>query len=270
MNRRLVKIVGIVTAVLMLAGCASANVGGGTGSQPGDSSSQSSGRLSGQLTVYAAASLTASFNKLSVEFEKTNPDVTVNPITYDGSSTLALQINEGAPADVFASANQANMSMVSDAGMLEGDPSVFTTNMLQIAVQPGNPKNITGLADLANENLQVVLCAPEVPCGAASHQLFDLDDIIVTPVSEEQNVKAVITKVQAGEADAGLVYVTDISAANGKVDGVTISNADQALNRYPIAVLRDAPDKRIGKAFIAFVLSDAGQKTLTQYGFTKP
>ncbi len=226
------------------------------------------GGLTGELTIFAAASLTASFGELASAFAADHKGVTVNPISFDGSSTLATQINEGAPADVFASADQANMAKVSDR--IGGEGTVFATNVLQIAVQPGNPKHITGLADLANPEITTVLCAPAVPCGTASHTLLDLDRITVTPASEEQNVKAVLTKVQLGEADAGLVYATDVAASAGAVDGIRIANADRAVNHYPIAVLKDSTNLRAAKVFVAFVLSPEGQKILATYGFGTP
>jgi len=252
-----------VLAALLLAGCASS----APASTPTPSKSAAD-TLSGDLTIYAAASLTASFDDLAKQFHTLHPGVTVKPIDYDGSSTLATQLQQGAPADVFASADQPNMDKV--ASLVDGKSTVFASNTLQIAVQPGNPKKITGLADLAKPDLQVVLCAPEVPCGTASHKLLDADGITVKPVSEEQNVTAVITKVQAGEADAGLVYVTDVKAAAGAVDGVTIKDADKAVNEYPIATMKAAPNKAAGTAFTKYVLSAAGQKVLAKYGFAKP
>lgn len=223
---------------------------------------------SGSLTIFAAASLSASFTELAKEFGADNPAVTVNPISFDGSASLATQIAEGAPADVFASADEANMAKV--ASELDGSPMDFASNTLEIVVQAGNPLNITDLSDLAKPGVQVVLCAPEVPCGTASHTIFDLDGVTITPVSEEQNVKAVLAKVQAGEADAGLVYVTDVAAAAGSVDGVTIPGAERAATTYPIAALSHAADPDVARAFIAFVLSARGQDVLATYGFATP
>ncbi len=222
----------------------------------------------GSLTIYAAASLTASFTELARQFGSDNPAVTVNPISFDGSSTLATQINEGAPVDVFASADEADMARVADE--VDGTPRIFASNTLQIAVQPGNPLGITGLADLTKPRVQVVLCAPKVPCGTASHRILDLDGVAVTPVSEEQNVKAVLAKVQSGEADAGLVYVTDVAASADTVDGVSIPGAERAANSYPIATLARSADPEVAKAFVAFVLSDRGQTILAKYGFATP
>lgn len=251
-----------LAAVVLLAGCAS--------SQPAASSATTThtDALAGDLTIYAAASLTASFNDLAKQFHALHPHVTVKPIDYDGSSTLATQLQQGAPADVFASADQANMKKVSS--LIAGTSTVFASNTLEIAVEPHNPKKVRNLADLAAADLKVVLCAPQVPCGTASHKLLEADGIAVRPVSEEQNVSAVVTKVKAGEADAGLVYVTDIAAAAGAVDGVRIPDADKAVNEYPIAAMKAAPNPVAAKAFTTFVLSKAGQKVLAKYGFGAP
>ena len=233
---------------------------------PGGPAHDDSG-LSGSLTIFAAASLSASFSELAEEFGADNPAVTVNPISFDGSATLATQIDEGAPADVFASADESTMAKVAGEG--DGSPAVFASNVLEIVGQRGNPLGITGLSDLARPSVQVVLCAPRVPCGTASHRILDLDGVAIAPVSEEQNVKAVLAKVQAGEADAGLVYVTDVAAA-GTVDGVTIAGAERAANSYPIATLARSADPEVAEAFVAFVLSHRGQAILARYGFGKP
>ena len=250
-----------VAGILALAACSPTSESVPTSDAP-------SSALRGNLTIFAAASLTASFTELATDFSAKNPGVTVNPIFFDGSSTLATQINEGAPADVFASADEASMQRVK--ALLAGSPMPFASNVLQIAVQPGNPLGITGLVDLAKPGVQVVLCAPEVPCGAASHKLLNFESIALKPVSEEQNVKAVLTKVQLGEADAGLVYVTDIKAAAGAVDGVTIAGADRARNIYPIAVVKASTHAAAAKAFVNFVLSDEGRAILAKYGFSAP
>jgi molybdenum ABC transporter, periplasmic molybdate-binding protein len=261
--RRLSVVVAIAAAAV-LAGC-SAQPGA-----PSGTATSTGKQLSGELTVYAAASLTASFDDLARQFAKAHPGVDVKPVDYDGSSTLATQIIGGAPADVFASADQANMAKVSQASLTASSPEVFASNTLQIAVAPGNPKHITALSALGAPALKVVLCAPAVPCGAASHKLLASDGVAVKPVSEEQNVTAVVTKVASGDADAGLVYVTDVKAAAGKVDGVTIPDAGKAVNRYVIAALKNAPNSAVAKAFVAFVRSPAGQAVLARYGFARP
>lgn len=225
--------------------------------------------LEGELTIFAAASLTAAFDALAAEFEAEHPGVDVLPISYDGSSVLATQLIEGAQADVFASADEKNLAKVTDAG-LAGPGEAFATNVLQIAVVPGNPEGIEDLADLTDPALVVVMCAAQVPCGTASHTLLDAAGVTVTPASEEQNVTAVLSKVRAGEADAGLVYTTDVLAAAGAVDGIEIDGADAATNVYPIATLTGSRNPEAAQAFVDFVLSDAGQKVLADLGFGAP
>ncbi|QAY74760.1 molybdate ABC transporter substrate-binding protein [Agromyces protaetiae] len=251
------------------SGCAS---GGGAPAteSPTPTATEEADTLTGDLTIYAAASLKAAFDELAGEFEKAHPDVTIVPIVYDGSSTLATQLVEGAPADVFASADEKNMTTVSDAGLLEGTAQLFATNTLVIATPPDNPGNVQSLADLANPDVSVVLCAPEVPCGNAAHQLLDLDGVAVTPVSEEQNVTAVLTKVTAGEADAGLVYATDAAGAGSSVKAIVPENADQVVNKYPIAALAGAANPDAAAAFVEFILGDEGQAVLERLGFGRP
>lgn len=237
-------------AVMVLSGC-----GGQPAARP-------------QLAIYAAASLTAPFTELAEAFAEANPQVEVLPIVADGSSTLATQVIEGAPADVFASADRQTMDRVEQAGLLATEPAVFATNTLQIAVAPGNPLNIRGLSDLTAAGLDVVLCAPEAPCGAAAATLLAAAGVRVVPASEEQNVTAVATKVRLGEADAGLVYATDVRSAAGELDSVVIANAGLAVNRYAIAVVR--PGDNAAQDFVAWVLSAAGQAVLAEHGFGKP
>lgn len=225
--------------------------------------------LSGELTVFAAASLTAAFDQLATEFEAQHPGVDVLPISYDGSSVLATQLIEGAEADVFASADEKNLAKVTDAG-LAGSGEPFATNVLQIAVAPGDPKGIETLEDLTEPDLTVVVCAAEVPCGSASHTLLDAARVSLTPASEEQNVTAVLSKVKSGEADAGLVYATDVIAAGDEVTGVEIDGADAATNVYPIVALTGSKNPDAAQAFVEFVLSDAGQKVLEDLGFGAP
>ncbi|WP_307841958.1 molybdate ABC transporter substrate-binding protein [Salinibacterium sp. SWN1162] len=249
-----------IAGLVGLSGCSAAD--------PAPASTSSDGALQGELTIFAAASLTASFTELAEAFSAENPGVTIAPISFDGSSTLATQISEGAPADVFASADDATMQQIGDE--LATVPVSFASNELQIAVQPGNPRDITTLSDLAKPGVQVALCAPAVPCGAAARILLDAAAVDLTPVTEEQNVKAVLTKVELGEVDAGLVYVTDVQDAAGTVDGVAIADAATARNNYPIAVLNEAAQPAIAAAFVDFVLSAPGQSILASYGFVKP
>jgi molybdate transport system substrate-binding protein len=226
--------------------------------------------VSGDVTVFAAASLTAAFTEIGEAFMVANPDADVT-FNFAASSELVTQINEGgAPADVFASADQSNMTKLTDAGNNGSDPVVFATNLLEIIVEPGNPKGITGVADLANDDLITVVCAPEVPCGKYAQQIFDAAGVTVTPDSLEENVKAVVTKVTVGEADAGIVYVTDVTAAGDQAEGVAIPADINVLAEYPIATTKEAPNPEAAQAFIDFVLSEQGQKILDSYGFLPP
>lgn len=255
--------------VIAFAGCSAPD--SGAGASPASGTDEEG--LSGTLTVFAAASLTGAFDELAAEFETRHPDLDVAPITYDGSATLATQLIEGAAADVFASADERNLAKLDDAGLLGGEPEAFATNVLEIAVQPGNPLDIDGLDDLGDEASArplVVVCAPEVPCGTAAAKLLELAGVALTPASEEQNVSAVLTKVRSGEADAGLVYVTDIAAAAGEVDGVPIEGADAATNVYPIAELAGAANPAAARAFVEFIQSREGAAVLASYGFGSP
>ena len=240
---------------LLVAGCSSSD----------DSSGDTSTKTT-DVRIFAAASLQGSFDDLAKAFTDAHPEYRVAPIVYDGSQALAQQIIEGADVDVIAFANESSLVPVTDAG-LAGKGQIFATNTLQIAVAPGNPQNITTLADLAKPGVTTVLCAPEVPCGSASQKLLSQAGVEVKPVSEETNVTSVVQRVANGEADAGLVYATDVAASDGKLTGITPPNADDAINRYPIVVPNDAPSHDAGQAFVDFVLSDDGQKILKQYGF---
>lgn len=250
----------LAAAALALAACS------GTPAAPAASSSApaaSEDTLTGPLDVYAAASLSDAFDAVAAAFTAEHPDVQITPV-YDGSSTLVTQILEGAPADVFASADEANMAKAADVAL---SPELFATNTLVIAVPAGNPGGVETLADLATAT--TVLCAPEVPCGAASQKLLTAAGVTVTPASLEQNVTAVLTKVAAGEADAGLVYATDVIGVD-EVDSIVPDGASEVVNKYPIAALTDAANPKAAAAFVAFVLSDAGQAILAEFGFGAP
>lgn len=255
--------VALLVAALSITGC--------SGGIPAANHSAAVGEmgevLSGELNIFAAASLVGSFEELAATFGAQNPAVTIKPIVYDGSSTLATQLKEGASTDVFASADTPTMDGVADAGLLTGQSSVFASNTLRIVVQEGNPLGVRSLSDLAQDETLVVLCARQVPCGAASHTLLSLEGVNLAPVSEEQNVKAVLTKVSAGEADAGLVYTTDVEAAGGTVEGIAVSGADRAVNEYVIGIPTSATNPAVGKAFVRWVLSKKGQAILTSFGF---
>ena len=241
----------VVALVLALGGCGS--------SGDGDE----------RLTVLAAASLTGTFTDLAERFEREHEGVDV-VLSFGGSSDLAAQITEGAPADVFAAADERTMSTVVDAGAAEGVPQAFATNTLQIVVPQGNPAGVASLADLDRPGTRTVLCAPQVPCGAASAALLSGADVTVTPVSEEQSVTDVLGKVRSGEADAGLVYVTDVRAAGDDVEGVQVPEAGRVVNRYPIVALRDASDAELATEFVAFVRGPQGRSVLSRAGFGGP
>lgn len=245
---------------LLVAGCGSSptsGTGGTTSSAPVEQKT---------LTVYAAASLTESFNLLKTQFEAAHPGVTIK-YSFGGSSTLVQQLTNGAKADVFASADDANMTKAVQGGVVNGKPTVFATNKLTIAVAPGNPKGIKSFGDLAGPGLKVVVCAQQVPCGSATQKIEQKTGTTIKPVSEEQDVKQVLTKVQSGDADAGLVYVTDANTAGGKVAQVDFPESGQAINNYPIAVLKDAPQADLAQQFEQFVLGPQGQAELSKVGF---
>lgn len=251
-----------VATVLVLAAC------GGTA--PQDESVQTGGDgLRGDLTVFAAASLTDTFTALGDAFTAEHPDVDVT-LNFGGSSGLAEQIGSGAPADVFASASPATMTTVVDAGGADGEPATFTSNTLQIVVPAGNPAGVTGLADFADDDLTIALCAAEVPCGAASEKVFAAAGVTPAPDTLEQDVRAVLTKVELGEVDAALVYRTDVLAAGDAVEGLDFPEAADAVNDYPIVVLAEAPNPEAAQAFVDLVLSDEGQQLLRDAGFGAP
>jgi molybdate transport system substrate-binding protein len=243
-----------VALALSLAGCGTA-----------DSAAGDQGEVSGDITVFAAASLTESFEELGKRFEAAHSGTKVT-FNFGGSSTLAKQINDGAPVDVFASAAPKNMAEVTGAD----DPTTFVRNKLMIAVPAGNPGGIEGLADFADDAKKIALCAEEVPCGAAARKALDAAGVTAKPDTLERDVKAVLTKVSLGEVDAALVYQTDVKAAGDAVEGIAFPEADQAINDYPIAVLKDAPNAGGARAFVDFVLSTDGEAVLTKAGFEKP
>jgi len=225
--------------------------------------------LQGNITVFAAASLTDSFNEIGAAFTQANPQAKAT-FSFDASSALVQQINQGAPADLFASADQTNMDKLTKAGNNGTAPTVFATNLLGVIVAPGNPKGIAGVQDLAKSDLKVVLCAPGVPCGAYAKQITESAGVTVNPASLEQNVKGVVTKVTAGEADAGIVYVTDIAAAGSKAAGVDIPKNINVVAQYPIASTKTSTNAAVDQGFINFVLGPQGQAILKKYGFLPP
>ncbi|MFJ3382014.1 molybdate ABC transporter substrate-binding protein [Curtobacterium sp. NPDC090217] len=256
---------------LVLAGCSTGSAGTGTGTATGtakDSSSASAGPT-GTITVFAAASLQKTFTELGSDYEDAHPGTTVK-FSFAGSSDLVTQIQNGAPADVFASADEANMTKLTKADLISGTTPAFATNVLQIAVAPGNPKKITNLDDLTASGLQIVTCAAPVPCGAATKQVEQAAGVTLHPVSEEQSVTDVLGKVESGQADAGLVYVTDVKGAGDKVDGVSFDESKSAVNTYPIGVVRGSSNVALAKSFSAYVRSAEGEKVLTTAGFGAP
>jgi molybdate transport system substrate-binding protein len=221
------------------------------------------------VTVFAAASLTAAFTEIGDAYMAEDTDAVVT-FSFAGSSDLVAQISEGAPVDVFASADLSNMARLTDTGNNDGNPAVFATNVAEIIVETGNPQGITGVADLADENLVVVQCAPEVPCGKYAAQIFENAGVTVVAKSLEENVKAVVTKVILGEADAGIVYRTDVIAAGDAADGVTIAADVNIDAQYPIVGVNGSSNGDGAAAFIDFVLGPAGQEILASYGFGSP
>lgn len=253
-----------VAAMAVLAACGSG--GSSDGAAGGDGSTDAAEPVT--LTVYAAASLTAAFEDLGTQFEADHDGVTVE-FNFAGSSDLVAQIQEGAPADVFASADQANMDKLTADDLQGDDPVDFATNTLEIAVPPDNPAGVTTFQDLAGD-LNLVTCAPEVPCGAAAQQVAENAGVTLKPVSEEQSVTDVLNKVTSGEADAGLVYVTDVEAAGDAVQGITFPESNSVVNVYPIATVGASKHADLAREFVDLVTGDAGQKVLQGYGFGAP
>lgn len=241
----------LLPLLALAVGCADDSAGGGT-----------------TLRVGAASSLTAAFERIGAEFGAAHPGVTVE-FSFGSSSDLARQIAEGAPVDVFASADTKNMDSVAAAGAA-GESQLFATNSLQIIVGPGNPKGVTGVADLARPDLLVVTCAPEVPIGRYTQQVLDSAGVTVSPASLEENVKAIVSKVTLGEADAGVVYRTDVIAAADRATGVEIPDEVNVVASYPIAALKTASNRTAADDFVRFVLSAAGQDILRRFGFGAP
>lgn len=253
--RRTLSASAIALAALILAACSS---------RPESPSPSASAAPVEQVTiqVFAAASLTDAFAEIAEDFEAANEGVTVE-FNFAGSSDLATQITEGAPADVFASANEKQMEVVGEA---VPSPEIFTTNTLTIVVPADNPAGVTGLADLASSDVKLVICAPDVPCGSATQELATNEGVTLSPVSEEANVTDVLGKVASGEADAGIVYVSDVVRAEGVV-ALETAGAAKVANKYPIGTVATSANPDVADAFVAWVLSDAGQAVLASYGF---
>ncbi len=245
------------TGALALTAC------GGAGDDDPTSAGEGAG---GTLRVAAAASLTSTFTQIAEDFEAAHPGTDVE-LTFAGSSDLAAQIEGGAPIDVFASADEATMEKVSD---LVDDPTPFATNVLTIVTEPGNPKQIEGLDDLAQDGVNVVVCAPQVPCGAATVKVTELAKVTLSPRSEESKVTDVLAKVREGEADAGLVYVTDATGAGDAVTAVNFPESAKVVNTYPIGVLKASTQVDLAESFTEYVTKGAGAKVLETAGFGAP
>jgi molybdate transport system substrate-binding protein len=253
------KVLGVFAATAMLlAAC-------GRSSEPAASPG---GALNGSITVFAAASLTAAFGTIGADFQFAHPGTMIH-FVFAGSSTLVAQVQEGAVGDVFASADQSNMQKLVDAGLTAGSPSIFARNRLQIVVAAGNPRQIAGLADLGRPGLVVVLCAPVVPCGRYANQSLQKAGVTVKPASQEVDVKAVVSKVALGEADAGIVYVTDVEAGGSSVQGIDIPDSLNVVADYPIVVLKDSQNVALARAFVGYIHAN-GERTLARYGFLAP
>jgi molybdate transport system substrate-binding protein len=255
---------------LALAACGSGSSAGSSGATGSTGSVAASAgiALGGSITVLAAASLKESFTAIGKAFRAANPGTTVN-LNFGASSALAQQIVQGAPADVFASASQRNMQQVVDGEAANG-AIAFARNTLEIAVPPDNPARIAALADLGRPAVKVVLCQPQVPCGALAQTVLGTARVTVRPVSLEADVTSTLTKVELGEADAALVYVTDVTSAGSKVEGIEIPAGVNASTTYPIASLSGSKNPDLAKAFVAYVLSGQGRAELTKVGFQAP
>jgi molybdate transport system substrate-binding protein len=266
--KRLLGTVATVAALALVAGCGDDSGGNSAGSGSGSGPSASAGGVSGTITVFAAASLTESFGTLGKQFEAAHPGTTVK-FNFGASSALAESINQGAPADVFASASPTNMQQVVDEGSAT-DSKTFANNVMEIAVPPDDPANVSTVADMAKSGVKVALCQPQVPCGKVAAKVFRNANVTVTPVTLGPDVKSVLTSVQLGEVDAGMVYKTDVRAAGTKVKGVAIPGAQNASTSYPIAALAKAPNSAGAAAFVDYVLSADGEKVLAAAGFASP
>ncbi len=222
--------------------------------------------LSGSVNVFAAASLTASLTDIAAAFEKAHPGVQV-ALNFAGSSTLVAQIQNGAPADVFASADTANMDKLVNVNAIDAAPTVFTRNKLMIVVPKGNPLRVKTLADLARPEVVVALGAPGVPVGDYARQILTKAGIAVTPKTLEANVSAIVNKAALREIDAGIVYVTDVAIDDYRVDGVAIADDRNVLASYPVAVLASSRNKPAATEFVSFTQSSPAQAILAKYKF---
>ena len=256
--KRLIAAGAAAALILVVSGC---------GSDSGTPSASSASTTT--LTVFAAASLKNTFTTLGQQFEASHTGTKVT-FNFAGSSDLVTQLQQGAPADVFASADTKNMDKATGDNLVDGTPVVFASNTLEIAVPPDNPADVASFQDLTKAGVKVVVCAPAVPCGSATEKIEAATGITLKPVSEESAVTDVLNKVQTGEADAGLVYVTDVKGAGDKVKGVPFPESKEAVNEYPIAALTASENKDLAKQFTELVIGPDGQQVLADAGFAKP
>jgi molybdate transport system substrate-binding protein len=262
-NRRVAAVAVATALVLAGAGCSTTAEPGGSAGSP------SSGAPTTTVTVFAAASLKTTFTALGQQFQSSHAGTEVT-FSFGGSSDLVTQLQQGAPGDVFASADTKNMDKANADDLVKGSPVDFASNTLEIAVPPDNPATVTSFADLAKAGVKVVVCAPQVPCGAAAQKVEAATGVDVEPVSEESSVTDVLNKVTSGEADAGLVYKTDVRSAGDKVLGIPFPESSEAVNVYPIAVLAGSEDAELAQEFVDLVTGDDGQQVLADAGFGKP
>jgi molybdate transport system substrate-binding protein len=257
----------VLLAATAVAGCSSSS-SSSTASGSGSPAASSPAAQTGTITVFAAASLKETFTQLGQQFGAAHPGDTVK-FSFGASSALAEQINSGAPADVFASAATKNMDQVVSAGNAS-NPQNFAENVMEVAVPPSSPAKVTSVNDLAKSSVKTALCQPQVPCGVVAAEVFKNAKITVKPVTLQPDVKSVLTQVELGNVDAGVVYVTDVQAAGSKVKGVTIPAAVNASTLYPIAALTHSQEPSVARAFVAYVLSPAGEQVLKAAGFEQP
>jgi molybdate transport system substrate-binding protein len=270
-NMRRFALAAVALAATAVAGCSSSSsssTASGSSSSPAPAASSSSAAQTGTITVFAASSLKESFTQLGQQFEAAHPGDTVK-FSFGASSALATQINSGAPADVFASASPKNMDQVVTPGNAS-NPQNFAKNTAEVAVPPSNPAKVTSVNGLAKSSAKVALCQPQVPCGTVAAQVFKNVGITVKPVTLQPDVKSVLTQVETGNVDAGVVYVTDVKAAGSKVKGVPIPASENASTLYPIAALSHSQSPSIAQAFVAYVLSPEGEQVLKTAGFEQP
>ena len=268
-NRSVRRLAALVIAAAVVTGAAACSSSSTTSASTGTPSASAPTAPAGTVIVFAAASLKATFTALGTQFQAANPGTTVT-FNFAGSSDLVTQITGGAPADIFASADTANMGKLTTANLVSGTPVNFATNVLEIATPPGNPANVKTFADLGNPSIKTVICAPAVPCGAATATVEKSTGVTIPAVSEESSVTDVLGKVSSGEADAGLVYVTDVKGAGSTVTGVPFPESSGAVNTYPIAPLTATKNAALAQAFISYVTGPDGQAILAAAGFGKP